>query len=80
LKRQDLLGLALGSTQEETLAHASEAMQLWIDTLRGFGDHIPQRKVERFMQAWVGNRLARHPLCGVPADREIARLKLTYLG
>jgi len=33
--------MAHGGTQEEALAHANEAIQLWIDTAREFGDPIP---------------------------------------
>jgi predicted RNase H-like HicB family nuclease len=43
--------MAHGSTQEAALAHANEAMQLWIDTAREFGDPIPEPKGERLMLA-----------------------------
>jgi predicted RNase H-like HicB family nuclease len=43
--------MAHGSTQEAALAHANEAIQLWIDTAREFGDHIPEPKGERLMLA-----------------------------
>lgn len=33
--------LAHGKTQEEALAHAKKAIQLWIDTAGEFGDPIP---------------------------------------
>ncbi len=36
--------MAHGSTQEAALAHANEAIQLWIDTAREFGDPIPEPK------------------------------------
>ncbi len=34
--------MAHGDTQEAALAHAHEAIQLWIDTAREFGDPIPE--------------------------------------
>ena len=43
--------MAHGSTQEAALAHANEAIQLWIDTAREFGDPIPEAKGERLMLA-----------------------------
>jgi predicted RNase H-like HicB family nuclease len=43
--------LAHGNTQEAALAHAREAIQLWIDTAREFGDSIPEPKGERLMLA-----------------------------
>jgi len=43
--------LAHGNTQEAALAHASQAIQLWIDTAREFGDPIPEPKGERLMLA-----------------------------
>lgn len=43
--------LAHGSTQEKALGHAHEAIQLWIDTAREFGDPIPQPKGQRLMLA-----------------------------
>jgi predicted RNase H-like HicB family nuclease len=43
--------MAHGSTQEAALAHANEAIQLWIDTAREFGDPIPEPKGERLMLA-----------------------------
>jgi predicted RNase H-like HicB family nuclease len=43
--------MAHGSTQEAALAQANEAMQLWIDTAREFGDRIPDPKGERLMLA-----------------------------
>ena len=38
-------------TQESALASAKEAMQLWLDTAREFGDAIPQPKGRRLMVA-----------------------------
>jgi predicted RNase H-like HicB family nuclease len=43
--------LAHGSTPETALANAHEAIQLWIDTAREFGDPIPEPKGERLMLA-----------------------------
>jgi predicted RNase H-like HicB family nuclease len=43
--------MAHGDTQEAALAHAHEAMQLWIDTAREFGDPVPEPKGERLMLA-----------------------------
>ena len=39
----ELLGcMAHGETQEEALANVKEAMRLWLDTAREFGDPIPE--------------------------------------
>lgn len=39
----ELLGcMAHGDTQEDALANAKEAMQLWLATAREFGDPIPE--------------------------------------
>lgn len=43
--------IAHGDTQESALAHANEAIQLWIDTAKGFGHPTPQPKGERLMLA-----------------------------
>lgn len=43
--------IAHGDTQEAALAHASEAIQLWVETGREFGDPIPEPKGERLMLA-----------------------------
>lgn len=43
--------MAHGKTQEAALAHANEAIQLWIETAREFGDPIPEPKGERLMLA-----------------------------
>ena len=43
--------MAHGNTQEVALAHANQAIQLWIDTAREFGDPIPEPKGERLMLA-----------------------------
>jgi predicted RNase H-like HicB family nuclease len=43
--------MAHGSTYEAALASAHQAIQLWIDTAREFGDPIPEPKGERLMLA-----------------------------
>lgn len=43
--------MAHGDNQEEALRHVNDAMQLWIDTAREFGDPIPEPKGERLMLA-----------------------------
>ena len=43
--------MAHGGTQEEALTNAKEAMQLWIDTAREFGDPIPEPKGRRLVFA-----------------------------
>ena len=43
--------IAHGSTQEAALASANEAIQLWVDTAREFGDPVPEPKGERLMLA-----------------------------
>lgn len=43
--------MAHSSTQEAALAHVKEAMQLWMDTAREFGDPIPEPKGRRLMLA-----------------------------
>ncbi len=43
--------MAHGDTQEAALRNINEAMQLWIDTAREFGDPVPQPKGERPMFA-----------------------------
>ena len=42
---------AHGDTQEMALAEVSQAMDLWIETARDFGDAIPEPKGERLMLA-----------------------------
>ena len=37
--------------QQVELAHANEAIQLWIDTAKEFGDPVPEPKGERLMLA-----------------------------
>jgi len=43
--------MAHGDSPESALANASQAIQLWIDTAREFGDPIPEPKGERLMLA-----------------------------
>jgi predicted RNase H-like HicB family nuclease len=43
--------VAHGSTQEVALANANEAIRLWIDTAKEFGDPVPEPKGERLMLA-----------------------------
>ena len=42
---------AHGSTQEAALASAQEAVGLWLDTAREFGDPIPAPKGRRLIYA-----------------------------
>ena len=43
--------IAHGDSQEAALASVKEAMQLWIDTAKEFGDPIPEPKGRRLMLA-----------------------------
>ena len=43
--------MAHGSSQEEALASANQAIQLWIDTSREFGRPVPEPKGHRLMLA-----------------------------
>jgi predicted RNase H-like HicB family nuclease len=43
--------MAHGSTPEAALASAHDAIQLWIDTAREFGDPVPEPKGQRLMLA-----------------------------
>lgn len=43
--------MAHGDTQEAALAQANEAIRLWIDTAKEFGDPVPAPKGERLMLA-----------------------------
>ncbi len=43
--------MAHGSTQEETLKNTQEAIQLWIDTAKEFGDPVPEPKGDRLIFA-----------------------------
>ena len=40
---------AHGHTQESALSSAQEAIRLWIDTAKEFGDPIPERKGRRLI-------------------------------
>jgi len=43
--------VAHGKNQEEALINAKEAIQLWIDTAKEFGDPIPEPKGDRLIFA-----------------------------
>ncbi len=43
--------MAHGNSPESALANAMEAIQLWMDTAKEFGDPIPEPKGERLMLA-----------------------------
>ena len=43
--------MAHGSTYEQALENIREAMELWLETAREFGDFIPEPKGERLMLA-----------------------------
>jgi len=43
--------MAHGNSQEAALKNVHEAVQLWIDTAKEFGDPVPQPKGERLMLA-----------------------------
>ncbi len=43
--------MAHGDTQEVALTNVKEAIQLWIDTAREFGDPVPEPKGRRLMLA-----------------------------
>jgi predicted RNase H-like HicB family nuclease len=43
--------MAHGDSYESALAHAKEAIQLWLDTAMEFGDPIPEPKGRRLMYA-----------------------------
>jgi predicted RNase H-like HicB family nuclease len=42
---------AHGMTQEDALKNAQDAIRLWIDTAKEFGDPIPEPKGRRLIQA-----------------------------
>ena len=42
---------AHGGSQREALDNAQEAIELWLDTARKFGDPIPEPKGRRLMYA-----------------------------
>lgn len=43
--------MAHGDTQEAALANVKEAIRLWVDTAREFGDPIPEPRGKRLMLA-----------------------------
>lgn len=43
--------MAHGETHETALANAKEAIRLWLDTAREFGDPIPAPRGQRLMYA-----------------------------
>lgn len=43
--------MAHGASQEEALANAKEATQLWLDTAKEFNDPIPEPKGRRLIYA-----------------------------
>lgn len=43
--------MAHGKSQEEALKSGNDAIQLWIDTAKEFGDPIPEPKGERLIFA-----------------------------
>jgi len=43
--------MAHGSTQEDALKNAKEAIQLWMDTAKEFGDTIPEPKGNKLIYA-----------------------------
>lgn len=43
--------IAHGATQEEALINAKQAIHLWIDTAKEFGDPIPEPKEHRLVFA-----------------------------
>ena len=43
--------MAHGLTEELALSNVKDAMQLWIDTAKEFGDPIPEPKGRRLMYA-----------------------------
>ena len=48
----ELAGCAAhGKTSEDALKNANEAIQLWIDAAKEFGDPVPEPKGERLMFA-----------------------------
>ncbi len=48
----ELLGcMAHGDTQEAALENIDQAIELWIDTAREFGDPVPEPKGERLTPA-----------------------------
>jgi predicted RNase H-like HicB family nuclease len=44
--------VAHGPTQERALGNAQDAIRLWIDTAKEFGDAVPEPKGRRLLLAW----------------------------
>ena len=44
---------AHGKTYNEALGNVNEAIELWINTAKEFGDPIPEPKGARLMYAWA---------------------------
>ena len=66
--------MAHGDTQEATLRHVNQAMKLWIDTAREFGDPIPETKGKRHGH-WVVRR-RRTQTCDFPLTVPLRSLLL----
>lgn len=43
--------MAHGATQQQALENANDAIQLWLETAKEFGDFIPEPKGRRLMYA-----------------------------
>jgi len=43
--------MAHGKTQAKAIKNVNQAIELWIDTAKEFGDHIPEPKGRRLMFA-----------------------------
>ena len=43
--------MAHGDSQDEALSNVKEAIQLWLDTAREFGDPVPESKGRRLIYA-----------------------------
>ena len=43
--------MAHGGTQQEALSNTCDAIELWFDTAREYGDPIPEPKGQRLMYA-----------------------------
>jgi predicted RNase H-like HicB family nuclease len=43
--------MAHGDTQQAALTNANEAIRLWIETTKEFGDPVPETKGQRLMLA-----------------------------
>lgn len=43
--------MAHGPTQESALRNAQEAMELWLETARGFGQNVPEPRGRRLIFA-----------------------------